>query len=77
VLASLLLLLSTAQTVPEPITPEPPVEPPALGVLLQNGRVIDGTGAAPRAADIWVVDDRIVAIGPDLDASRAAHVLDL
>lgn len=34
--------------------------------LIQNGTVIDGTGKAGYAADIWVKDGKIRAIGPNL-----------
>jgi N-acyl-D-amino-acid deacylase len=32
-------------------------------LVLRNGTVIDGTGAAPREADIAIRDGRIVAVG--------------
>jgi imidazolonepropionase-like amidohydrolase len=34
-------------------------------LLISGGTVIDGTGAAPRPADVAVDDGRIVAVGPD------------
>ena len=39
-------------------------------LLIRNGLVVDGTGAAPRRADIAVTDGRIVAVG---DVTGAAH----
>lgn len=45
--------------------------PPAYDVLITGGRLVDGTGAPWRAADVAIVADRIVAIG-DL-AGRAAR----
>ena len=33
--------------------------------LLRGGAVIDGTGAAPRPADVLLEPDRILAVGPD------------
>ena len=37
--------------------------------LLVGGLVIDGTGAAPRPADVLLEVDRIVAVGPDAGAA--------
>lgn len=34
-------------------------------LVISGGTVIDGTGAAPRPADVAVDDGRIVAVGPD------------
>ena len=46
-------------------------------LLIRNGTVIDGTGAARYAADIAVRDDRIVAVSrTPLDATRATRVVD-
>lgn len=48
----------------------------AADLLLTGGRVWDGTGSAPFAADVLVQDDRIVAIGLDLAVPEGATVLD-
>ncbi|MGE4137770.1 MAG: amidohydrolase family protein [Pirellulales bacterium] len=46
-------------------------------LLIQNGTLIDGTGAAPRAADVAVAGDRIAAIGPlAAHAGSAARTID-
>lgn len=45
--------------------------------LLRGGAVIDGTGAAPRPADVLLEVDRIVAVGPDLAAPADATVHDV
>ena len=37
--------------------------------LISGGTVVDGSGAAARRADIAIADGRIVAVGPDLDAT--------
>ncbi len=42
--------------------------------LFRGGRVFDGTGAEPAAADVVVEDGRIVDIGPGLDADEAVDV---
>jgi imidazolonepropionase-like amidohydrolase len=41
--------------------------------LFEHGRVIDGTGAAPFAADVLVEDDKIVAVGAEAQ-DRARHL---
>ena len=35
----------------------------ALDLLIRNGTLIDGTGAAPRPADVGIEDGRVVALG--------------
>lgn len=45
-------------------------------LLIENGTVIDGTGAAPFAASVLVRDDTIVAVGAQAD-EQAAHARDL
>jgi N-acyl-D-amino-acid deacylase len=48
---------------------------PRLDLLLRNGSLIDGTGSAPRRADIGVLADRIVAVGNvDAPATRELDV---
>ncbi len=39
-------------------------------VVIRNGRLVDGTGAAARAADVAVKDGRIVAVGKIEGAAR-------
>jgi N-acyl-D-amino-acid deacylase len=44
---------------------------PSYDLLIRGGRVIDGSGAAARAADVAVVDGRIAAVGKvDGEAKR-------
>ena len=42
--------------------------------LLCGGRVFDGTGAPPAAADVLVEDGRILEVGPGLDGDEAVDV---
>ncbi len=44
-------------------------------LIVRNGEIIDGTGAATRRADVAVKDGRIVEIRPDIDGD-AAEVID-
>ena len=39
-------------------------------LVIRAGTVVDGTGAAPRVADVAVEDGRIVAVGRDVGAGR-------
>ena len=48
---------------------------PAQDLLLQGGRVVDGSGAPAFDADIRIRGDRILAIAPDLPTA-GARVLD-
>jgi N-acyl-D-aspartate/D-glutamate deacylase len=45
-------------------------------VLIRNGMLFDGDGEMPRRADVAIKGREIAAIGPDLDASQAAEVID-
>jgi N-acyl-D-amino-acid deacylase len=36
-------------------------------LIIRNGTVVDGTGAAPFAADVGVVNGKIASVGPNLD----------
>ena len=47
----------------------------AWSLLIKNGAVIDGTGAAARPGDVALDGDRIAAIGPGLHG-EAARVID-
>ena len=42
-----------------------------MKTLLKNGKIYDGTGADAFVGDILVEDDRIVAVGTDLDDADA------
>jgi N-acyl-D-amino-acid deacylase len=48
----------------------------STNVLLRGGVLIDGTGAAPRHADVALRDGLVAAVGT-LDAGAADHVVDL
>jgi imidazolonepropionase-like amidohydrolase len=81
----MLTLLIAAALAEAPSTEEPaPGEtdeakeaPPAGSVLLRGARLIDGTGAAPRGADLLVVDGRLAQIGAELDPALAERAVDL
>ena len=50
--------------------------PDSYDTILRGGRVIDGTGATAREADVAILDGLIAAVG-DLDAAAAATTLDV
>ncbi|MES2683063.1 MAG: amidohydrolase family protein [Pseudomonadota bacterium] len=45
-------------------------------VLIRNGMLFDGDGAAPRLADVAIKGREVAAIGTGLDAAQAAEVID-
>ncbi len=45
-------------------------------MLIAGGLLVDGTGAEPTHADVLIDGDRIVAVGPELDAPPGVEVLD-
>jgi N-acyl-D-aspartate/D-glutamate deacylase len=47
-----------------------------MDLVLRGGRVIDGTGAPARSADVRVEGDRIVAVG-DVGSTKGAEVVEL
>ena len=47
----------------------------AYDIIIRNGTVYDGTGSAPRRADVGINGDQIAAIG-DLSKARAATEVD-
>ena len=51
---------------------------PSFDVLIKGGTVYDGTGGAPRQADIAIRGDRIIRVGPDADVKQSpgAEVID-
>ncbi|MFL6544275.1 MAG: amidohydrolase family protein [Candidatus Udaeobacter sp.] len=49
--------------------------PADFDVIIRGGTVYDGTGAAPRQADVAICGDRIAAIG-DLNTARARTIFD-
>jgi len=55
--------------------PAPSTREGDFDVLIRNGTVYDGTGAAPRQADVAVRDDRIAGVG-DFKSARAKTVID-
>lgn len=45
-------------------------------ILIRGGTVIDGTGSAPRRADVRITGDRITAVAPSLTAANGERVID-
>src|SRR5918911_1339318 len=46
------------------------------GLLIRNAQLIDGTGGAPRRADVRVSGDSITAIGANLQTQAGERVID-
>jgi N-acyl-D-amino-acid deacylase len=53
---------------------QPPVGAPRFDLVLRGGRLLDGSGTPPRAADLAMKDGRIAAIGA-IDAAIGTPVL--
>jgi N-acyl-D-aspartate/D-glutamate deacylase len=47
-----------------------------MTIVVRGGSVVDGTGAEPVRADVVVVGDRVIAVGPDVGAAGADTVID-
>jgi N-acyl-D-amino-acid deacylase len=72
---SRILLTNTARAVQE--TTPPKAMETAVDLLLRGGTVVDGTGSAPRQADVGIRGDRIAFIGNAKEAKlHAVRVLD-
>ena len=49
--------------------------PPAFDLVIRNGTIVDGSGAAPFVGDVAMRGDRIVAVAPRI-AGRAPRTID-
>ncbi len=47
-----------------------------MKVVLRGGKLIDGTGAPARVADVAIADGRVTAVGPDLAVAADTEVVD-
>ena len=68
-----LLALALAGCASAPVADAPS---PHYDLLIRNGLVYDGSGAAPQRVDVAVEDDRIVALLPPGSPASAGQVLD-
>ena len=59
------LLLASCATVP-PL--------PGYDILIRNGTIVDGSGAAPYTGDVAIRGDRIVAVGPRLPGNAPRNI---
>lgn len=67
ILLTTLLVLTVAGQIPQQS---------AYDIIIRNGTVYDGTGGAPRRADVGIKGDQITAIG-DLSKAKAATEVDV
>lgn len=75
-IAIFLALALTCNNAPsETPAPPPPKDPAAFDIVIRNGDVLDGTGAARVRADVGIRGDTITAIG-DLSNAKATTTLD-
>lgn len=70
-----ILALSATLVSPWNCVAQTPSQPSSFDVLIKGGTVYDGTGGAPRQADIGIRGDRIVAVG-NLKNTPAGSVVD-
>jgi N-acyl-D-amino-acid deacylase len=49
---------------------------PTTGLLIRNGRVVDGTGGPPRTADVRIAGDTIVEVAASLSPRAGERVID-
>ncbi len=76
-LGAALILLAAAAAFPQVYVPATGTEPDkGYDVILRGGMVYDGSGDAPRPADVALKGDRIVAVG-DLAGAEAKSVVDV
>jgi len=54
----------------------PASQAPAPSILIRGGTLVDGTGGAPRRADVRIRGDRIIAVAPSLTATSGERVID-
>jgi N-acyl-D-amino-acid deacylase len=73
-LASLLVLALCAIALAQS-QPRQRSQPQAFDIIIKGGTVYDGTGRAPRRADVGILNNRIAAIG-DLSRAAAPNVVD-
>src|ERR1051325_539824 len=45
-----------------------------VDILIRGGTVVDGTGAAPRVADVGIRGDRIVFVGPSTNVTAVRTI---
>ncbi len=74
-LAAALLALSAGNSFPNQQPQTDPQNSPAYDFVIQNGRIIDGSGNPWVSGDVAIRGDRIVKIGK-VDASLAKRVID-
>ncbi|PHR19233.1 MAG: aminoacylase [Sphingopyxis sp.] len=69
------MLLATSCTTVAETDIAPLAEAQSFDILIDNGLIVDGSGAAPYVGDVAIRGDRIVAVSPEI-AGNARRVID-
>ena len=69
------MLLATSCTTVAETDVAPLAEAQSFDILIDNGLIVDGSGAAPYVGDVAIRGDRIVAVSPEI-AGNARRVID-
>ena len=72
VAAAAVCLLTACQ--PAPNSTSTPAADPSFDIVIENGRVVDGTGAPWYRADVGIIGDRIAAIGQLANSNAKTRV---
>ncbi|MEH6791588.1 N-acyl-D-amino-acid deacylase family protein [Parasphingorhabdus sp.] len=74
-LLSTALILATSCTTLSDADAGPVAAAQGYDILIDNGMIVDGSGAAPYVGDVAIRDDRIVAVAPEISGA-AKRVID-
>ncbi|MDQ2665598.1 MAG: D-aminoacylase [Gemmatimonadota bacterium] len=75
-LAAALFLASAGLAAPAAAQTSTAPVAPAAAVLIRGGTLVDGSGGAPRRADVRISGDRIISVAPSLTAAAGERVID-
>jgi len=75
-LAAALLIVSTTAASNASAQSPAAHDTASTAILIRGGTLVDGTGSAPRRADIRIKGDRILAVAPSLAPTAGERVID-